>query len=564
MRASRTVADDRHLHGDGLPLRDLRATVSATRRARTDRRPGPHRPVPQPCRTAPARDGPADFPVDLSSGLLGTQVTDLALGGSGAADLTRSFSVGDQDLPALGPEEPLARHWSVGASLALEPSSSYSYLDVVLPDGPRLPFRRVTPGAPEPAGRCSSPPAASARGRSPGPRSPTPARAGSCGRGRARSWASAGPARRCGCPGSGIRRPDRSVHPGPGQTTDHRTASSAAWSPRTGSGHGSPTTPSTGSPVPPTRSATSSATATPGPTGARRTFWSRRLPTAGGPHDAWATATSRSPAGWSLSPTVVATSLRFGYDEAGRVVRQVVAALRVARAQGSGATPTTIGSRGSPSPVAPSTSRCPRSVGRCGRARGRRTVTFAERPWVSDSSPAAVCLGSSEDGRHGTAAGLFVDAKGRRAATAAPAGRVPCRLRRLRPAHLDHRPRRRLDQAHLHRGRRHRLGDRPRRHDSLRLERPRPTGLRDRSSGRSSAVALRPRGPRRVGAGCPGCRVHLRLRPVRSAGGGPLRRTTREAAGCARRLRLRPGGAALEDPRLLGRGAGLVPLRPPR
>ncbi|MCW2848537.1 MAG: hypothetical protein JWR90_2511 [Marmoricola sp.] len=132
---------------------ELRATLVEKRAAAPRRLPGAAatRRVPQGW-DEPAEDGPADFPVDLSSGLLRTQVTDLPLGGSGAADLTRTFAVGDQDLPALAPEEPLARHWSVGASLALQPSASYSYLDVVLPDGLRLPYRRVSEGAPEATG----------------------------------------------------------------------------------------------------------------------------------------------------------------------------------------------------------------------------------------------------------------------------------------------------------------------------------------------------------------------------------------------------------------------------
>ena len=78
--------------------------------------------------------------------------TDLALGGSGAVDVTRSFSVGDPALPTSAPEEPLARHWSLAGSMSLEPSMSYSYLDVVMPDGRRLPFKRVTAGAPSPEG----------------------------------------------------------------------------------------------------------------------------------------------------------------------------------------------------------------------------------------------------------------------------------------------------------------------------------------------------------------------------------------------------------------------------
>ncbi len=133
---------------------DLRATITA---AASDAAATPERlrnaPVatvePQPW-DAPVKDGPPGFQVDLSSGSLNTEVTDLALGGSGAADLVRSFSVGDQDLPAAAPEEPISRHWSIAASLGLEPSMSYSYLDLVLPDGRRLPFRRVTDGAPDP------------------------------------------------------------------------------------------------------------------------------------------------------------------------------------------------------------------------------------------------------------------------------------------------------------------------------------------------------------------------------------------------------------------------------
>ena len=61
--------------------------------------------------------GPPGFTVDLASGLMETAVTDLALGGSGAVDLTRSFSVGDPALPATASEEPLARHWSLTGTM---------------------------------------------------------------------------------------------------------------------------------------------------------------------------------------------------------------------------------------------------------------------------------------------------------------------------------------------------------------------------------------------------------------------------------------------------------------
>ncbi len=106
---------------------------------------------------SPPIDGPPDFPVDLATGQMDSAVTDLALGGSGAVDLARTFSVGDADLPALAPEEPLARHWSLAGSIALEPSMSFSFLDLVMPDGRRLPFQRVTQGAPEPAGAVFEP-----------------------------------------------------------------------------------------------------------------------------------------------------------------------------------------------------------------------------------------------------------------------------------------------------------------------------------------------------------------------------------------------------------------------
>ena len=86
-----------------------------------------------------------------------TAVTDLALGGSGAVDVTRSFSVGDPALPTSASEEPLGRHWSLAGSMGLEPSMSYSYLDLVMPDGRRMPFKRVTSGAPSPTGAVFEP-----------------------------------------------------------------------------------------------------------------------------------------------------------------------------------------------------------------------------------------------------------------------------------------------------------------------------------------------------------------------------------------------------------------------
>ncbi|WP_155917885.1 RHS repeat-associated core domain-containing protein [Marmoricola sp. URHB0036] len=128
----------------------VRATIRASGR-HSSPVPTPATRVDHPSATA----GPLGFAVDLASGLMDVGVTDLALGE--ATDLTRSFSVGDPVLPASAPEEPLARHWSLAGSIAIAPSMSYSYLDLLMPDGRRLPFRRVTAGAPSPTGAVFEP-----------------------------------------------------------------------------------------------------------------------------------------------------------------------------------------------------------------------------------------------------------------------------------------------------------------------------------------------------------------------------------------------------------------------
>ncbi len=133
-----------------------------------------------PASAAPASAGPPGFAVDLASGLMDTAVTDLALGGSGAVDLTRSFSVGDPALPTTAPEEPLAPPLE---SRGIDGARAEHVLQLPRPrDAGRAtvavqardvrgrPRRRVLP---------SSRRRASAQDRSPDLASPTPGRAGS-------------------------------------------------------------------------------------------------------------------------------------------------------------------------------------------------------------------------------------------------------------------------------------------------------------------------------------------------------------------------------------------------
>ena len=142
--------------------------------------------------------------------------------------------------------------------------------------------------------------------------------------------------------------------------------------------------------------------------------------------------------------------------------------------------------------------------------------------------------------------------------------RQPGPVRPLRPARRHRGPGRLHDADRLHRARGRGFRDRPCRHYALRLERPRPAGLRDGPSRRSSAMALRPGRATRVVHGRPRGPVHLRVRPVGSVGAGALRRTTRPAAPRAGRLRVRPIGSAGTHPRLHGRRSPLVPLRQAR
>ena len=144
---------------------DLRITVSATRARGLPSRPVPSRPVPSRPVRRPSVPGRPTSRWTCPRGPWCRRSPTWRCGGSGAADLTRSFSVGDPDLPTFAPEQPLARRWSLGASLGLQPSASYSFLDVVMPDGLRLPYRRVTPGTPGPVGAVFEP----THGLGPGP-----------------------------------------------------------------------------------------------------------------------------------------------------------------------------------------------------------------------------------------------------------------------------------------------------------------------------------------------------------------------------------------------------------
>ena len=195
----------------------------------------------------PARDGPAVLPVDLSSGRLAASVTDLALGGSGQpTSLARSTSAIPSCPRSLRRNRSLATgasvprwRWSRACPSAISTSSCPMVVGCRSAACPKaLRIRRA---------RSSSRRAASGPGRLPEHRSSTRALGGSCARAPRPLSALVAPDHRCGWPGSVSRRVRLRGSSAPRTTTAPRTATSWVWSPRTGTGHGSPTTMTTGS-----------------------------------------------------------------------------------------------------------------------------------------------------------------------------------------------------------------------------------------------------------------------------------------------------------------------------